>query len=925
MEIRIMSNKVFGKTDNRREDLLENRIKDSANGKELWEEEPKASGHEGDRTHRDEEPKASGREGDRMHREEEPKASGQEGDKALRRRTLKASGRHGRGWRGEYCEKQIQAVALLLPFLIMLTLFAVKGIYPFGDRSFLSGDLYHQYMPFFSEFLRKIRGGESLSFSYNVGIGSNFLALYVYYLASPFHVPALLVPEQYLIEFISYLVVVKIGLTGWSCCYYLQKHFSSQSPAAALFACFYALSGFMAAYNYNIMWLDCVMILPLVILGLERLVREGKCGLYCVALGFCIYTNYYISIMICIFLVLYFVMLLILEGCRHFRRSIGYFTLFSLLAGGMASVLLIPEVCAILQTDFGDMAFPKTTESYFSVLDVLARHCVCVSSERGLDHWPNIYCGSAVLMLLPMYAFHKRISIRERFCRLALMGFLLISFSTNILDFMWHGMNYPDSLPGRQSFLYIFLVLTVCYDVFLHIRETEEQQLVYGFLAAAAFFLFCQKFVEHEDFELGVKLLTLVFVSVYAVLLYLYRTRNGERVMALLFVLALVTVTAENSVNTFHSSLGTVSRSDYLGQQEDYRALYEWAREQDEGFWRMEKFARRTKNDGTLAGYPTASLFSSTMNSQVMDLYKRLGMRHSKVFYDYDGATAFTAALLNVNYMLGDSEEYENCLYELLGESGDVHLYRSAYTLPFGYVAPAGYELPGGYENNGVSLQNQMVRRLGVEGKLFEETDISKPDGDVVFTAEQSGIYYAMVTASGTSKVTAVGVATDTADYSDLKMGSILYLGYLDQDLRVTLTNGNEEDETPAVSLAVYRMNEEVLEEALGVLSQQYLEQVEYSSDRIRGRIVMEEEGRLILSVPLEAGWRIRVNGEEAEAVPFGGCLTAFDLEPGSYVIEMHYIPQGRGAGIAVTAVSFLLFALIVLFRRKYGHNSGSL
>jgi len=817
----------------------------------------------------------------------------------------------------EGCERQIQALAFLFPLVIMLVLFGSKGIYPLGDRSFLSGDLYHQYMPFFSELLRKVRGGESLSFSWNVGIGSNFLALYVYYLASPLHVLALLVPENYLIEFISYLTVFKIGLAGWSCCYYLQKHFASKSPAAVLFASFYALSGFMAAYNYNIMWLDCVVILPLIILGLERLVKEGKCGLYCVALGLSIFTNYYISIMICIFLVLYFVLLMVTERGRNFLRGAGYFALFSLLAGGMAAVLLIPEVCAILQTDFGDMDFPKKTESYFSVLDMLARHCMCVDAERGLDHWPNIYCGSAVLMLLPMYALNKKISIRERFCRLALMGFLLISFGTNILDFMWHGMNYPDSLPARQSFLYIFLVLTACYDVFCHIREVEEQQILYGYLASVAFLLFCQKFVEHEDFAPGVKLLTLVFVSVYAVLLYLYRTRSGRRAMLFLLVASFVAVTAENSINTFETSLGTVSRSDYLGRQEDYKTLYEWAKEQEDGFWRVEKFARRTKNDGTLAGYPTASLFSSTMNSQVMDLYKRLGMRHSKVFYDYDGATALVSALFNVNYMFGDSDQYENSLYELAGQSGGIYLYKAVRTLPFGYVAPAGFELPDGFENNGIALQNQMVRKLGVEGKLFEEVDSSKADGDVAFTAEQPGIYYAMVMASGTSRVTAVGTAVDTEDYNDLKMGSILYLGYLDQGRRVTLTNSNDEDTTPAINLAVYRMNEPVLEETLELLSEQHLEQVEYTSDRIHGEISMKEAGRLILSVPLEAGWRIRVNGEEAEAVPFGGCLAAIDLEPGDYVLDMYYVPQGKGAGMAATAVSVLLFALVMALQRR--------
>ncbi len=192
----------------------------------------------------------------------------------------------------------------------------------------------------------------------------------------------------------------------------------------------------------------------------------------------------------------------------------------------MAAVLLIPEVCAILQTDFGDMDFPKKVESYFSVLDMLARHCMCVYTERGLDHWPNIYCGSAALMLIPMYVANQKISIREKFCRLALAGFMLLSFSTNILDFIWHGLNYPDSLPARQSFIYILLVLVMCYDAYRHVKDAPPRMILYGYLAAVVFILFCEKFIDHEDFELGVKMLTLVFVTIYGILLYLYRTRR---------------------------------------------------------------------------------------------------------------------------------------------------------------------------------------------------------------------------------------------------------------------------------------------------------------------------------------------------------------------------------------------------------------
>jgi len=808
----------------------------------------------------------------------------------------------------------LYAMAFVLPTAVMLAIFIIRGIYPFGNRSFLFSDMYHQYMPFFSEFLRKIKAGEGLAYSYNVGIGSNFLALYVYYLASPLHWLAFLVPEAHLMEFMSYLVIIKIGLCGLTSCYYLRKRFESDNPGIIFFACFYALSGYMAAYNWNVMWLDCVVLLPLIVLGLERLVKDGRCGLYCTMLALSIFTNYYISIMICIFLVLYFLVLL-LE--KRSLKIIGNFALYSLLAGGMAAVLLIPEVCAILATDFGDMDFPTKLESYFSVLDMLARHCMCVTTERGLDHWPNIYCGVAVFMLLPMYAMNQHISMRRRFGRLALAGIMLLGFSTNLLDFIWHGLNYPDSLPARQSFIYIFIILVMCYEAYFRLEEISNTQILYGYLGAVVFLLFCEKFVEHEDFAIGIEMLTLLFVTIYAILLWLYRNRQGRRWKVVLTWLALIAVVAECSINTVNTSVGTVSRSAYLGQQKDYKALYEWTREQEEGFYRLEKFTRKTKNDSTLTGYPTASVFSSTMNSGVMDMYKRLGMRHSKVYYGFDGATSFTAALLNVDYMLGESECYGGPLYELLEQSGDIYLYGSKYTLPFGYVAPTGYDLAEEFENNGVLTQNRLVRDLGVKADLLTLVSSETVGDDVRLTVKKSGTYYARVKASGTKKIEAIGGPLETQKFNDLKVQSILYLGYLEEGETITLTNGNEEDETPKVTVDFFLLNESALEQALSILSAQHMTDVEYDSTHLCGKLTLTEPGRLILSIPYEKGWTVLINGEEAEPELFGGSLMAFEMEAGEYELSMHYVPAGKYAGIVVSAVSVAIFVVLILLKKK--------
>ena len=70
--------------------------------------------------------------------------------------------------------EESSVLAFFVPAFIMLILFIIRGIYPFGDRSFLFSDMYHQYMPFLSEFVHKIKAGEGLFYSYNVGIRIEF-------------------------------------------------------------------------------------------------------------------------------------------------------------------------------------------------------------------------------------------------------------------------------------------------------------------------------------------------------------------------------------------------------------------------------------------------------------------------------------------------------------------------------------------------------------------------------------------------------------------------------------------------------------------------------------------------------------------------------------------------------------------------------
>ena len=92
------------------------------------------------------------------------------------------------------------------------------------------------------------------------------------------------------------------------------------------------------------------------------------------------------------------------------------FAFYSLLAGGLAAVVLLPEIYALQVTASGDFDFPKTFSSYFSIFDMIARHIGNVGTEIGLDHWPNIYCGVAVLMFFLLYLGSRRLPSGKRQC-----------------------------------------------------------------------------------------------------------------------------------------------------------------------------------------------------------------------------------------------------------------------------------------------------------------------------------------------------------------------------------------------------------------------------------------------------------------------------------------------------------------------------
>ena len=800
--------------------------------------------------------------------------------------------------------------AFFVPVLVLVVIFAQRGIFPFGEECFLRTDMYHQYAPFFSEFQYKLTHGGSLLYSWDIGMGVNFSALYAYYLASPMNWLVALCPRQFLIEFMTVLIVIKTGLSGLFFTWYLRKHTGTREFGSCFFGIFYALSGYMAAYSWNIMWLDCILLFPVILFGLERLVKEKKGMVYCIALGLSILSNYYISIMICIYMVIYAAVLVILyppKKGKEFAATAGRFTLYSLLAGGLAAVVLLPEIYALQATASGNFDFPKTVSSYFSIFDMIARHMGNVQTEIGLDHWPNIYCGVAVLMLLLLYLGNKNIKIKEKAVYFSLLLFFYASFSVNVLNFIWHGFHYPNSLPCRQSFIYIALVLVMCYKAYLELKNTPWKHIVMAFWGAAAFVILAEKLVDNEEqFHFAVFYAAILFLALYTGCIYLYHSRKWCRDGVLLAVLGLVF--CESAVNMAVTSIPTTSRTAYVKDNEDTMLLADSIR--SSVFYRIEKGESRTKNDGAWMNFPSASLFSSVASAAMSDFFKSVGCESSTNAYSVKGSTPFIDALFATRYGIYPDQQPADGLKEQIGRQGSMWFYENKYTLPVGFVMPQDMETNWVLDSgNPANVQNDLSSVLGVSNLLVPAEGVSEGK-KLTFTADASGDYYVYVTNKKVEEVSAE-IGERSLSFDNVDRGYFLELGYLPKGQEVILQS--QTDGNPAMQAEIWRFDPEAMEEIYQCLSKSPLELSSWTDTGLAGSINTPEGGTMFTSIPYDKGWKIWVDGTAVSGRPVFDAFLGVDLEPGEHKIRLSYEPQGLKTGAVITGVSAAAVAALAV------------
>ncbi len=392
------------------------------------------------------------------------------------------------------------ALSFAVPATVLLICFAVCDIAPFGDRTLCSMDGYSQYYPMLMTMTDAVKNGEPF-YSWNGALGFNLWAQSGYYTNSPLWLPLYFIPHSFQVSYINLSILFRLSLAGLFLCFYFIKTHKAISYRKSVFlfpalSLAWALSGYMTAFMNQIMWTDVVVLLPLVILGIEYIKDKRSPLLYIISLFISIVSCFYISFMVCIFSVLWFLFLMFRERILWQERikCAANFGISSLLAGGMSAVVILPIYKALSLTKASDLGFGGVLELNYNLKDFLLR--LLPFQETSLEYdLPNVYCTVTVFILFFLFIFSKKFTRRHRAAAFVFVTFMFLSMCVNLGEFIWHGFHYPNQLPARQSFLVIFLMLTIAGE-YLAVSEIKKKNFytVIGLICAGAVLNFSVQF-----------------------------------------------------------------------------------------------------------------------------------------------------------------------------------------------------------------------------------------------------------------------------------------------------------------------------------------------------------------------------------------------------------------------------------------------
>ena len=861
-------------------------------------------------------------------------------------------------------------LAFIIPVMIMWMIYIALEVFPFGNNSVLVLDLNGQYVNFFEDLKHKLLEGGSFLYTWTRTMGGEFMGIFAYYLSSPFSFLVLLFSDNHITEALLLIILLKAGSMGATMAYYLNESHPTKTLNTIIFSCCYALCGFAVVMANNTMWMDCIILLPLVTLGIERVINKGQFKLFVFALSMSLLTSFYIGYMVCIYVAIYFFYYYLASSHRrlsiqvrednHFFKSFGRIALYSAIAVAISAIIVLPAYTSLQfgKSEFSDPVFTWTQR--FDWLDFVVRLFPGTYDTVRPEGLPFVYCGVIAIMLLPMYFISSRINWRERMMGAVILVIFMLSFNINAVDIAWHGFQKPNWLNYRYAFMFVFLVLVFAYKAYGQLANANYKNVAFvgGILILLVLVIQKQDYKNVDD--LKTVWLSLICICVFAIALYfVYRKMFNGMATAVVLLLVCAELFAAGLLNAIALDRDVImsSRDSYNDYYNAVRPAVDFVKDYDNSpFYRMEKNFHRQNNgrtnDPMTLNFYGISNSTSTLNKSIIKLLHRYGYASSSHWSQYLGGTVVSDAIIGMKYVISN-KQINNFVWEQIGEVPVEHkyvtdiighpdslfVYENPYALSLAYAASSNaallevtdYESPFLLMNalvtslTGSEAELEIFERLTLNDTEFYNIKTDFATNHRKYSAKSSGdasITYTVTVTPG--EPVYMYIPTDyprectltvegnvIGGYMGNKSDCVQYLGTFDTDeITVTLTLKEDPIYIRIKQDYFFTMNVDLFKTVFTELSKGNLNITKFEDDYIEGDITVgEDQDLLFTTITFDEGWIVKVDGKEQDLIKTNDGLLAVAIDPGQHHVTFTYRPRCYVLGSALSISGLIAYA----------------
>lgn len=841
-------------------------------------------------------------------------------------------------------------LSVLIPIGLMLLLYAKLKLYPFGEKCLLYYDLQDQYIPFLSFFKENITNIAKWIYQFSNTIGGNAISLNAYYTTSIFNVILPFFNQEHLIEMIYVLTLLKLGASGLTIAIYLKQTFKQVSNIKLfMFVLAYTFMSYNIVYQLSIMWLDALVFLPLILLGIDKLVKTKKGYLYIISFAILIISNYYTAFMVGVFSILYFIYRYLLnlekitwKSIWEQRKKIWIFIGSSLLACGISAILFLPNLIAL---QGGKMTFSletlKLTEN-FKTLDLLPRFFT--GSEQFSDTCtypgqPMLFCGVMTFLFLILYFLNAKITKKEKLFSAGMLGIWIGIMQINTFNVLMHAGNVPTCFPFRYSFLISTFIILLAARSLEKLKEgIGTKQLNIAGIILIGSLIFIDKFYEIRLLSIGwdILILGIVIIALYAII----KNCKKEKMISLLLVMVMGIDMVLNSY-LYLKQINFANKDEYMNYVDENQTIVNTIQEnENEKFYRIEKTDKLTKNDSMLLNYNGIGQFSSTEKERSVLFARKMGYQQVwyTTRYNKQNVPISSDCLLNIKYVI--SKEKPNNYYEEtnLGTQTDAKVYRNPYTMPIAFMVNEEISnLTGELEKSDIfewqnALYHAMVPEIDKkiwikandiqiktenvsEVTLDEQIEYQKQKEEeytaITYTIpiKESRPLYAYFNSSFRENAEIIVNGDSRGEYFNEENNNTFYVGDYKKGETIKVTIVLKENKLETNINPFYYFDIDAFKECYQILQQEKIN-LEESNEAtyFKGSIKnTNDENKMLIMIPYSKEWNVLVDGKKVETEEAFDVMTLVDIPEGQHIVEFKYQARGIREGTIITIVSLLI------------------